>query len=263
MLIIIGFFTGYLVGLTGVGGGALISLLLLTLVGMPLNAAVGTALLFAAITKGTAMQVYRGYALVDWTVVGILWMGSLSASIATITWVHTMAKIGEDVSFYKQLIASGILVAVMSMFLQPTIETLSKKKFLNNGPGITGLQILLTILAGAALGILVTLTSVGIGALGLIILIQLFPHRMSPPSLVATNIVHAIPLALFGGVGHTFLGNVDLTALGSLLIGSIPGAIFGALTAVLLPHASLRSTLSATLWIFGLQLWWSVLPSSW
>ncbi|KOR28917.1 hypothetical protein TI03_03580 [Achromatium sp. WMS1] len=263
ILVSMGFFTGYLVGLTGVGGGALISLLLLVIVGMPINAAVGTALLFAAITKSIAVQVFRGHALIDWTVVWIMWLGSLSASIATIIWIHTMAKIGQDVSFYKQLIASGILIAVMSLFLRPTIQTLSERHFVDGGVGITGLQILLTILAGATLGVLVTLTSVGIGALGLIILIQLYPQRMSPPRLVATNIAHAIPLALFGGVGHTFLGNVDLSALGLLLLGSMPGAIAGAITAVLLPHASLRNTLSATLWIFGLQLWWSVLPSSW
>ncbi|KOR30689.1 hypothetical protein TI04_04610 [Achromatium sp. WMS2] len=262
LLIFIGLITGFLVGLTGVGAGALISLVLLFMVGIPAHTAVGTALAFAAVTKIVATRVFYGYSLVDWTVVSIMWIGSISSSIASLIWMRNLANSGQDVSLIKQVIAGAILLAIMSLFLQPTIEYLGARRLAANRPGISTSQVVLTIIAGVMLGTMITLTSVGMGALGLIILTQLFPKRMSPPSLVATNVAHAVPLAFFGGVGHIFLDKVDFSVLLQLLLGSVPGAIFGALLAAALPHQTLRTVLSATLWIFGLQLWWAILPSS-
>jgi hypothetical protein len=262
LLISIGLFTGFLVGLTGIGSGAMMSLILLFFIKVPANLAVGTSLLFAAVTKVAAAKIFYQQNLIDWTVVSIMWIGSLSASVATIIWLGSLSTTMQDVSLIKQMIAGGILIAVMSLFLQPTIQVLSERRFVANGQNIIWSQILLTILSGIALGMLVTLTSVGLGALSLIILTQLYPNRMTPPNLVATNLVHAVPLALFAGIGHLFLGNVDFVTLFSLLLGSIPGSILGALLAVVMPHPSLRNVLSATLWVFGLPLWWSILPST-
>jgi len=262
LLISIGLFTGFLIGLTGIGGGAMISLILLFLIKIPANATVGTALLFAAITKFAAVRIYHNQKLIDWTVVSIMWIGSLSASVVTIIWLSSLSTTVKDISSIKQIIAGAILVAIMSLFLQPTIQILSERRFIGSGPELMWSRIFLTIMAGAALGMLVTLTSVGLGALGLIILTQLYPTRMTPPSLVATNLAHAIPLALFAGSGHIFLGNVNFSTLFSLLLGSILGATLGALLASAIPHPSLRTILSATLWIFGLPLWWSILPST-
>lgn len=262
LLISIGVFTGFLIGLTGIGGGAMISLILLFIMKTPANLTVGTSLLFAAITKIAAVNIFHKQSLIDWTVVSIMWVGSLSAAVLTIVWLSSLSTTVKDVSLIKQLIAGAILIAVMSLFLQPTIQNLSERRFIGSGHELLWSQMFLTILAGAALGMLVTLTSVGLGALRLIILTQLYPNRMTPPSLVATNLAHAVPLALFGGTGHIFLGNVDFTTLFFLLLGSIPGAILGALLASVIPHPSLRIILSATLWVFGLPVWWSVLPST-
>ena len=103
-----------------------------------------------------------------------------------------------------------------------------------------------------------TLTSVGAGALGAVFLAYLYPLRLTPPRLIATDIAHAIPLAMFAGLGHLFIGNVDLSLLGNLLLGSIPAVIIGAMLSARLPHIFLRSLLSGVLLLIGIKLWWSI-----
>lgn len=262
LLASIGFITGFLIGLTGVGGGAFIALLLMFVIGMPTNTTVGTSLIFAALTKIVAGRIFHAYYLVDWTVVWVMWLGSISAAIATLAWINYLVVDGQNLALWKQIIAGAILLAIMSLFLQPTIDMLNEQRFSTEGPGLTTSQVVFTITAGMMLGALIVLTSVGVGALSLVILARLYPQRMAPANLVATNVAHAVPLALFGGVGHMFMNNVDFIILWQLLLGSIPGAIFGSLLAVSLDNARLRAVLSATLWVFGLQLWWAVLPSS-
>jgi len=259
-LISAGFATGFLVGLTGVGGGALMTPLLLLVFGVAPQTAVGTDLLFASVTKIAATRVFQGNGFVDWEIVKRLWWGSLPAAALTLMWIHKLSASGQDVAFLKRAIAGAILLAVMTLLLQPALHVLSKRYFLVNGQEVRGLQGLWTVFAGALLGTLMTLTSVGAGALGVIMLTHLYPIRLTPPRLVATDIAHAIPLALFGGLGHMLLGNVDFSILGILLIGSIPGAFLGALLTSHLSHTLLRSILSITLLIFGSKLWWSVLP---
>ena len=113
----------------------------------------------------------------------------------------------------------------------------------------------LTILAGAILGFLVSLTSVGAGARGAVFLSYLYPLRLTPPRLIATDIAHAIPLALFAGAGHLLIGNVDFGLLGTLLLGSIPAVIVGAMLSARLPHALLRGLLAVVLLAIGVNLW--------
>lgn len=114
------------------------------------------------------------------------------------------------------------------------------------------------MLAGAILGVLVTLTSVGAGALGAVMLAYLYPLRLTPPRLIATDIVHAIPLALFAGTGHLLMGHVDFGLLGNLLLGSIPGVMLGAVLSSRLPHGLLRGALACVLLIVGVKLVWSL-----
>jgi uncharacterized membrane protein YfcA len=109
-------------------------------------------------------------------------------------------------------------------------------------------------LAGGLLGVLVTLTSVGAGALGAVFLAYLYPLRLTPPRLIATDIVHAIPLAMFAGIGHLIIGNVNFSLLGNLLLGSIPAVIFGAMLSARLPHGLLRTILAVVLIAIGLKL---------
>ena len=258
MLISSGALTGFLVGLTGVGGGALMTPILLLLFGIAPLTAVGTDLWFAAITKIFATRVHHGHGLIDWNVVRRLWLGSLTASALTLTWMKFHPVDEGAITLLKTSIAVAVLVTSVGLFIQKPLHSLGRSLRITEGEWFKAVQAPLTILAGALLGFLVTLTSVGAGALGAIFLAYLYPLRLTPPRLIATDIVHAIPLAIFAGLGHLYIGNVNVSLLGNLLLGSIPAVILGAVLSTRLPHPILRAALASVLLIIGIKLWWSV-----
>ena len=240
MLIVAGAVTGLLVGLTGVGGGAMMTPLLLLVFGVAPLSAVGTDLWFAAITKLFASRVHHGHALIDWQVVRRLWLGSLTASALTLVWMKWQPVDATAVSWLKTAIAVAVMVTAAGMLLQKRLQALGRKFRTTDSAHFKALQAPVTVLAGVVLGVLVTLTSVGAGALGAVFLAYLYPLRLTPPRLIATDIVHAIPLAVFAGMGHLWLGNVSFGLLGQLLLGSIPAVMLGAMLSARLPHALLR-----------------------
>ena len=258
MLIVAGASTGLLVGLTGVGGGALMTPLLLLVFGVTPLSAVGTDLWFAAITKLFATRVHHHHDLIDWPVVKRLWSGSLLASAMTLLWMKVHPVDETAVTLLKTAIACAVLVTALGLIFQKPLHALGRRLRTTDGEHFKALQAPLTVLAGAVLGILVTLTSVGAGALGAVFLAYLYPLRLTPPRLIATDIVHAIPLAMFAGLGHLLIGNVDLSLLGNLLIGSVPAVIGGAMLSSRLPHALLRGALALVLLSIGIKLWWTV-----
>ena len=150
------------------------------------------------------------------------------------------------------------MVTALGMLFQKPLHALGRKLRTSDGEHFKAVQAPLTVLAGVVLGVLVTLTSVGAGALGVVFLAYLYPLRLTPPRLVATDIVHAIPLAIFAGMGHLLIGNVDFRLLGNLLLGSIPAVIVGSMLSARLPHALLRGVLSVVLLAIGVKLWESV-----
>lgn len=253
-----GALTGLLVGLTGVGGGALMTPLLLLAFGVAPLAAVGTDLWFAAITKLFATRIHHRHGLIDWQVVKRLWLGSMTASALTLGWMKLHPVDETAVTLLKAAIAAAVLVTALGMLLQKPLHALGRKLRTTDGEHFKAAQGPLTVLAGAVLGVLVTLTSVGAGALGAVFLAYLYPLRLTPPRLVATDIVHAIPLAMFAGLGHLLIGNVDVGLLGNLLLGSIPAVMIGAMLSARLPHALLRGALAVVLLLIGVKLWWSV-----
>lgn len=252
--------TGLLVGLTGVGGGALMTPLLLLLFGIPPLAAVGTDLWFAAITKLFATRVHHGHGLIDWQVVKRLWAGSLTSATLTLVWMKLHPVDETSVTLLKTAIALAVVITALGLLFQKPLHALGRKLRTTDGVHFKALQVPLTVLAGAVLGMLVTLTSVGAGALGAVFLAYLYPLRLTPPRLIATDIVHAIPLAIFAGSGHLLIGNVDFSLLGQLLLGSIPAVIVGAMLSARLPHTFLRGMLAVVLLSIGLKLWWTVVP---
>ncbi len=258
MLIAAGAITGLLVGLTGVGGGALMTPLLLLIFGVAPLAAVGTDLWFAALTKLFATRVHHGHGLIDWTIVKRLWTGSLTASAITLIWMKVHPVDATEIALLKSAIATAVMITAFGMAFQKPLHALGKKFRVNDATHFKAVQTPLTILAGALLGFLVTLTSVGAGALGAVFLAYLYPLRLTPPRLIATDIVHAIPLAMFAGFGHLLIGNVDLGLLANLLLGSIPAVLIGAMLSARLPHGLLRGTLAVVLLSIGLKLWWSL-----
>ena len=254
MLMTAGAGTGILVGLTGVGGGAVMTPLLLLVFGVSPMAAVGTDLWFAAITKIAATRVHHGHGLIDWQVVWRLWAGSLPASVLTLIWM-SFVPIGEETAgFLKLMIACAVVVTALAMLFQKRLHALGRNFRLTSAGSFKAMQGPLTVAAGALLGVLVTLTSIGAGALGVVFLAYLYPLRLTAPRLVATDIVHAIPLAMFAGAGHLLIGNVDFGLLGNLLVGSIPGVIVGAMLSTYLPQPVVRKALSAILLFTGYKL---------
>lgn len=249
-----GFGVGVMVGMTGVGGGALMTPILVLLFGVAPAAAVGTDLWFAAITKMAGGVVHHGRGSVDWGVLKRLCMGSLPTALLTLAWLHLtgMNQVKQGL-ILNALGAVLLLTSLAMMFKQRThafgqsIRGKAPEAFRRAQPG-------LTVLAGAVLGFLVTLTSVGAGALGAVMLVYLYPVRLTPAKLVGTDIVHAIPLTLVAGTGHLAMGHVDVSLLGGLLLGSIPGVLLGSVLGSKAPEKVLRGAIAVVLALVGLKL---------
>ncbi len=248
---IAGLGVGLLVGMTGVGGGSLMAPIMILLFGVSPATAVGTDLWFAAITKSVGGVVHHRDGGVDGQVLRRLCMGSLPAAVVTLFFLWysggTQVKSGTIITLLGCVL---ILTAIATLFRQRFVEW-SRTYQREAGHGARNLQAPLTIVAGAVLGVSVSLTSVGAGALGVTMILCLYPLRMHARKLVATDIVHAVPLTLVAGLGHLYLGNVNLTLLGGLLVGSIPGIIIGSYATRWIPEAGLRVVLACVLALVG------------
>ncbi|MBS1766271.1 MAG: sulfite exporter TauE/SafE family protein [Acidobacteria bacterium] len=253
--ILSGALTGLVVGLTGVGGGALMTPLLLLFFGVAPVTAVGTDLWFAAATKVVASRIHHGEGLIDWQVVRRLWLGSLTASGMTLLFLRFGPLPARADAFLKLAVAVAVLISALGMLLQKRLLAFGLRR---EGGGWVRFQGPLTIVAGGLLGVLVTLTSVGAGALGVVFLVFLYPTRLTAARLVATDVAHAIPLTLFAGSAHLIAGHVDWKLLASLLLGSVPAVILGAKLAPRLPQTVLRLLLAVLLLFIGIHLWMSV-----
>jgi uncharacterized membrane protein YfcA len=256
--IIAGFVTGTMVGLTGVGGGALMTPLLLLLFGTAPMTAVGTDLWFAALTKIAATRIHSHHGLIDWGVVRRLWVGSLPASAAALVWLHFHPMGGKSLDSLKLAIAGAVVFTAAGILLQRRLHNAGQRLRVTQAEKFKAAQGPATVVAGAIIGLLVTFTSVGAGAIGVVFLAYLYPLRLTPPRLIASDIVHAVPLTMFAGMGHLLIGHVDFALLGTLLIGSVPGVMVGAMLSSRLPHGVLRTALAVVLTLVGLKLWWSV-----
>jgi hypothetical protein len=242
------------VGLTGVGGGALMTPILVLLFGTAPAVAVGTDLWFAALTKAVGGALHHGRGTVDWQVLRRLWTGSLPAALLTLLWLHG-SGIGRRHDGGLLVALGGVLVlTALAMLLKNRIHAYGQGLRTQTPAAFRRAQPWLTVLAGAVLGFLVTLTSVGAGALGTVMLVYLYPRRLTPARLVGTDILHAVPLTVLAGSGHLLLGNVDLPLLGSLLLGSIPGVLLGAHFSTRAPDRLLRPGIAVVLALVGGKL---------
>ncbi len=253
--VVAGFLTGLIVGLTGAGGGALMTPILLLVFGVAPATAVGTDLWFAALTKLAAVRIHHGHGLIDWPVVKRLWAGSLPASAVMLLLMKFGPVKAVDLHYLRMGIAGVVLLTALGMLCQNFLHRLGARYLAAKPDRFKALLAPVTVAAGAALGVIVTLTSVGAGAIGAVLLVQLYPLRLTPPRLVATDIVHAIPLAMFAGLGHLLVGHVDFGLLGNLLSGSIPGVLIGSALSARLPHGVVRGALAAVLLVIGIKLW--------
>jgi hypothetical protein len=245
-----GFVVGLLVGLTGVGGGSLMTPLLILIFGTQATTAVGTDLLYASITKAAGSLTHARKAHIDWGIVGRLMAGSLPGSLLTVFLMH-IAGIGSGSSPPLITLALGIalVLSAIAVLARPLIRRISHAHAGERRPWTTPM----TFLAGIVLGVLVTITSVGAGALGMTMLVILYPG-VRLVRLVGTDVAHAVPLTLVAGIGHLLLGNVDWILLVSLLLGSLPGITLGSHMSSRVPERVLRPLLAAILAIVGLRL---------
>lgn len=255
--IISGFAVGVLVGITGVGGGSLMTPLLVFLFGFKPAVAVGTDLLFAAITKSGGVWVHHGkHGSVDWKVVGLLALGSLPMAIATIFVIKHLISVGKETTGLITYSLGIALILTACALLVRSYLMRNKERVTENGGNHTGrftaMQVPAVIFTGAVLGVLVTLSSVGAGALGTIAILFLYP-RMSTLRVVGTDLAHAIPLTAVAGFGHWTLGHVDFALLGTLLIGSLPGIWIGSHISAKIPEKVLRPILATLLLLIGLK----------
>jgi hypothetical protein len=253
--ILAGALTGLIVGLTGVGGGALMTPVLLLIFGVAPATAVGTDLWFAALTKVAALRIHHGRGLIDWPVVRRLWLGSLACSALTLAVLRWVPLPAGGVGILSMAIAGAVVLTALGLLFQARLHGWGRRLRLAEPERFKAWQGPLTVLAGALLGVLVTLTSVGAGALGVVFLVHLYPLRLTPARLVATDVAHAIPLAAFAGLGHLLVGNVDFVLLASLLCGSVPAAILGATLSSRIPQNLLRGALVVVLLAVGVKLW--------
>ena len=249
-----GAFVSFLVGLTGVGGGSLMAPILILFFGIHPALAVGTDLWFAAITKAVGGGMHNKLGSVDWYVVKRLAMGSLPAAVLTLGWLWLFQDGKLDAGPLMKLLGGALLLTSILMILKPRIQPGLVRLRGRLGKGMRGRQKVIVMGGGAAIGALVTLTSVGAGALVAVLLATLYPLRLGTKKIVGTDLVHAVPLTLVAGMGHSLLGNVDGWMLASLLIGAIPGIIVGSLVSGKVPEAVVRYALAAMLVVAALKM---------
>ncbi|BCM24912.1 sulfite exporter TauE/SafE family protein [Methyloradius palustris] len=248
--IVAGFIVGALVGLTGVGGGSLMTPILLLFFSIKPAVAVGTDLLYASLTKSVGIFAHGKLGNIDWRMVKLLAAGSIPASIATILFLKTIdVQSSSAVSTIKFWLGIALIVTSVAVLLRNKLMQLAQNgRWLSEQYVAPG-----TILLGMILGALVTLTSVGAGALGVTALIMLYP-REKITTIVGSDIAHAVPLTLVAGLGHASLGTINYGLLGTLLIGSIPGIYLGSHMSSKVAEHWLRIALAGILIFVGTKL---------
>lgn len=243
--IVSGFAVGLLVGMTGVGGGSLMTPLLTLLFGVPPSVAVGTDLAFASITKGAGTFTHRLRGTVHWDIVKLLCIGALPAAVlATLALNHFGTLNAEIGQLIRYSIAGSVLLTVVALLFKGKMLAWinAKPERQLQGRALSTA----TIVSGAVLGTLVTISSIGAGAIGATLLVMLYP-RLSSAEVAGTDIAYAVPLTAIAALGHWWLGSINWELLAMLLVGSVPGITLGSWVARAVPERFLRGLLAMTL----------------
>ena len=243
--IVSGFAVGLLVGMTGVGGGSLMTPLLTLLFGVPPSVAVGTDLAFASITKSAGTLTHHLRGTIRWDIVKRLCIGALPAAVVATLALKSFGTLSPEIGqIIRYSIAASVLLTVVALIFKGRmlawINAHPEKQLQGNKLAAA------TIIAGAVLGVLVTVSSIGAGAIGATLLVMLYP-RMSSAEVAGTDIAYAVPLTAIAALGHWWLGSIHWELLASLLVGSLPGITLGSWVARSVPEQFLRVLLAMTL----------------
>tara|TARA_R110002095_G_scaffold7477_5_gene13535 strand:- start:373 stop:1158 length:786 start_codon:yes stop_codon:yes gene_type:complete len=248
-----GLVVGLIVGMTGVGGGALMTPILIVGFGISPAVAVSTDLLYAAVTKMGGVWPYAKKGLVNWQVVVAMLIGSIPGSLMTLWWLSGIEEMETLEHLMNLTLGVSLVLTSIAVFFRNRIRNYLIEL---DAPRLKAAgrrwRLPVTSVAGLILGMLVTLSSVGAGALGTALLILLFP-RMTMPMIVATDLVHAVVLTGIAGAGHWQLGNVDPELLVYLLVGSLPGVYLGAHLGVKLSPKFMQPLMGSLLLIIGIR----------
>jgi len=243
-----GLFVGTTVGFTGVGGGSLMTPILVLLFGQSPVVAIGTDLMFSATTKLAATASFGYSRRVDWRIVGRLSLGSVPGAAAVIFWLWWMRRAPEvENRVIPESLAILLGLTAVGLLLQNLLRRIGLKVTAVWLERAERFKLPLTVAAGVLLGVGVTLTSIGAGALGVVALLSLYPLRLTPDRLVATDIAHALPVTFIAAVGHAALGHVNLQILALLLLGSVPGVLLASKAVVRVPPMITRTLMAVML----------------
>lgn len=248
--IVLGACVGFIVGITGVGGGSLMTPALVLLFGIHPATAVGTDLLYAATTKSFGSLVHGMRRNVDWRVVGLLGLGSVPAALVMLL---CLSQLGAHSEFMTRMITSALGIALLITAASLVFRRMLMAMRRSGEERSARRNAALTVLTGAIIGVLVSISSVGAGAIGVSALLLLYPSYATS-RIVGTDIAHAVPLTLVAGMGHWLTGSVNLPMLASLTSGSVPAIIVGSYLAPRLPEVGLRYILALVLAIVGGKL---------
>ncbi len=251
--IVAGLVVGFVVGLTGIGGGALMTPILIVVFGIPPFVAVSTDLLYAAVTKCGGVISYARKKMVEWRIVILLLVGSLPGSLLTLHYLEGLDGLEQIEQLMNLTLGFSLLLTSIAVFLRSRIREFAASR----AEGALGKRLIccrpaITVAMGLALGCMVTLSSVGAGALGTALLIVLYP-RLTMPAIVGTDLVHAVVLTAVAGAGHYQLGGVDLQLLTYLLIGSLPGVFVGSHIGTRLSPKLMQPIMGSLLMAIGLR----------
>jgi uncharacterized protein len=247
-----GFSVGLIVGLTGVGGGSLMTPLLVLAFGVAPVTAVGTDLLFASLTKTGGAWAHARRGNVDWTVVGWLAAGSVPASALTLILLHLFVPHPDKLSAIVSVaLGVALILTACALVFREKLHAWAERRAPARVDRRSSSR--RTLVVGAILGVLVTVSSVGAGALGVTALFFLYPG-LAAARVVGTDIAHAVPLTLVAGLGHAAAGAVDWSLLAALLVGSLPGIWLGSSLSQKIPERVLRAGLAAMLVLIGGKL---------
>lgn len=246
-----GLVVGTAVGATGVGGGSLMTPILILFYGISPAMAVGTDLLYASISKSFGVVLHGQRKTVDWRIVGRMALGSVPAALITLLVLqHFEATKSLDHLIKLTLAFAVVITATFTLFQEPLLRLVKRS---STGAGVGSLerhQLLLTAVSGAAIGALVTISSVGAGVIGMMLLLMLYPKH-PPIKLVGSDLAHAVIITAIAGLGHASLGTVNYSMLGWLLLGAIPGIWIGTRLAFRLNDKALKRTISGFLVFIG------------
>ncbi len=248
--VISGFAVGAIVGLTGVGGGSLMTPLLIGVFKLNPAVAIGTDLWFAALTKTGGAVAHHRHGHVNGGIAKLLLIGSLPAAAATIAWMHLTGLTKAWSSVLTLSLGIALLLTAVVVANRPIWQRLGLRleRWIP-----AARKPMLTVAVGAVLGLLVTLSSIGAGALGATLILLLYP-RLPAQQVVGTDIAYAVPLTLVAGIGHATLGHVEWALLGALLVGSLPGIWLGARLTKSLPDKLIRTLLAGSLLVAGFKV---------